>query len=197
MLVRRLEMLPVECVARGSVGFGDGRVLAHRLDPGRRAARGPGRGLAAAVTGVHAVDEGGGGGARRGDRLRFGRVRGRCRSCRGAARADPGAVLRGPRRSRWRPGSSWPTPSSSSGWPGSPSCSATRCLRPIVPLLAGRDLVARVGAALVRQAVRARLADVVRLDRVSPPPELPSDVVEATRERYVTAYEQLTGRTFG
>jgi phosphoribosylaminoimidazole-succinocarboxamide synthase len=34
-------------------------------------------------------------------------------------------------------------------------------------------------------------------DRVSPPPELPADVVEATRERYVTAYEQLTGRTFG
>jgi phosphoribosylaminoimidazole-succinocarboxamide synthase len=33
-------------------------------------------------------------------------------------------------------------------------------------------------------------------DRVSPPPELPSDVVEATRERYVTAYEQLTGRRF-
>jgi phosphoribosylaminoimidazole-succinocarboxamide synthase len=34
-------------------------------------------------------------------------------------------------------------------------------------------------------------------DRVSPPPELPPDVVEATRERYVTAYEQLTGRTLG
>ena len=33
-------------------------------------------------------------------------------------------------------------------------------------------------------------------DRVSPPPELPSDVVEATRERYVTAYELLTGRRF-
>jgi phosphoribosylaminoimidazole-succinocarboxamide synthase len=33
-------------------------------------------------------------------------------------------------------------------------------------------------------------------DRVSPPPELPSDVVEATRERYVTAYEQLTGQRF-
>ena len=33
-------------------------------------------------------------------------------------------------------------------------------------------------------------------DRVSPPPELPADVVEATRERYVTAYERLTGRTF-
>ena len=33
-------------------------------------------------------------------------------------------------------------------------------------------------------------------DRVSPPPELPADVVAATRERYVTAYEQLTGRRF-
>ena len=33
-------------------------------------------------------------------------------------------------------------------------------------------------------------------DRVSPPPELPLDVVAATRERYVTAYEQLTGRSF-
>jgi phosphoribosylaminoimidazole-succinocarboxamide synthase len=33
-------------------------------------------------------------------------------------------------------------------------------------------------------------------DRVSPPPELPAGVVEATRERYVTAYEQLTGQEF-
>jgi phosphoribosylaminoimidazole-succinocarboxamide synthase len=33
-------------------------------------------------------------------------------------------------------------------------------------------------------------------DRISPPPELPDDVVAATRERYVTAYEQLTGRPF-
>ncbi|MCV2490254.1 phosphoribosylaminoimidazolesuccinocarboxamide synthase [Geodermatophilus sp. YIM 151500] len=33
-------------------------------------------------------------------------------------------------------------------------------------------------------------------DRVSPPPELPDDVVAATRERYVTAYETLTGRAF-
>ena len=31
-------------------------------------------------------------------------------------------------------------------------------------------------------------------DRVSPPPELPADVVAATRERYVTAYEKLTGQ---
>jgi phosphoribosylaminoimidazole-succinocarboxamide synthase len=33
-------------------------------------------------------------------------------------------------------------------------------------------------------------------DRVSPPPALPDDVVATTRERYVAAYEQLTGTTF-
>jgi phosphoribosylaminoimidazole-succinocarboxamide synthase len=33
-------------------------------------------------------------------------------------------------------------------------------------------------------------------DRTGTPPELPDDVVAATRERYVTAYERLTGRTF-
>jgi phosphoribosylaminoimidazole-succinocarboxamide synthase len=31
-------------------------------------------------------------------------------------------------------------------------------------------------------------------DRTAPGPELPDDVVERTRERYVTAYERLTGR---
>ncbi|MGY1741425.1 MULTISPECIES: phosphoribosylaminoimidazolesuccinocarboxamide synthase [unclassified Blastococcus] len=33
-------------------------------------------------------------------------------------------------------------------------------------------------------------------DRVSAPPALPDDVVAATRDRYVTAYEELTGRPF-
>jgi phosphoribosylaminoimidazole-succinocarboxamide synthase len=33
-------------------------------------------------------------------------------------------------------------------------------------------------------------------DRVSPPPELPEDVVAATRARYIAAYEQLTGHPF-
>ena len=33
-------------------------------------------------------------------------------------------------------------------------------------------------------------------DRVSPAPELPDDVVAATRDRYVMAYETLTGRRF-
>jgi phosphoribosylaminoimidazole-succinocarboxamide synthase len=33
-------------------------------------------------------------------------------------------------------------------------------------------------------------------DRVSEPPELPEDVVAATRDRYIKAYEQLTGTQF-
>jgi phosphoribosylaminoimidazole-succinocarboxamide synthase len=33
-------------------------------------------------------------------------------------------------------------------------------------------------------------------DKASPPPELPEDVVAATRERYVRAYEELTGQPF-
>ena len=30
----------------------------------------------------------------------------------------------------------------------------------------------------------------------TPPPELPGSVVEATRERYIEAYERLSGRRF-
>jgi phosphoribosylaminoimidazole-succinocarboxamide synthase len=48
-----------------------------------------------------------------------------------------------------------------------------------------------------KQFVRDWLTHDSGWDRVSPPPELPADVVAATRERYVTAYERLTGRPFG
>jgi phosphoribosylaminoimidazole-succinocarboxamide synthase len=47
-----------------------------------------------------------------------------------------------------------------------------------------------------KQFVRDWLTHDSGWDRVSPPPELPADVVAATRERYVTAYERLTGRPF-
>jgi phosphoribosylaminoimidazole-succinocarboxamide synthase len=33
-------------------------------------------------------------------------------------------------------------------------------------------------------------------DKTPPPPSLPDDVVNATRERYVAAYERITGRPF-
>ena len=47
-----------------------------------------------------------------------------------------------------------------------------------------------------KQYVRDWLTNESGWDRASAPPELPDDVVAATRERYVTAYEQLTGRRF-
>jgi phosphoribosylaminoimidazole-succinocarboxamide synthase len=47
-----------------------------------------------------------------------------------------------------------------------------------------------------KQYVRDWLTHESGWDRASPPPELPDDVVAATRERYVTAYERLTGRSF-
>jgi phosphoribosylaminoimidazole-succinocarboxamide synthase len=46
-----------------------------------------------------------------------------------------------------------------------------------------------------KQYVRDWL-DASRWDRTSPGPELPEDVVERTREKYVEAYERLTGSPF-
>lgn len=48
-----------------------------------------------------------------------------------------------------------------------------------------------------KQFVRDWLARESGWDRQSPPPPLPTAVVQATRDRYVEAYERLTGRPFG
>lgn len=45
-----------------------------------------------------------------------------------------------------------------------------------------------------KQFVRDWLANDSGWDRVGPPPELPADVVAATRERYVEAFRRITGR---
>ncbi|GAB6165729.1 phosphoribosylaminoimidazolesuccinocarboxamide synthase [Thermostilla marina] len=47
-----------------------------------------------------------------------------------------------------------------------------------------------------KQFVRDWL-DSTDWDKNSPPPELPEDIVAKTRAKYVEAYERLTGRTFG
>lgn len=46
-----------------------------------------------------------------------------------------------------------------------------------------------------KQPVRDYL-DALDWDKQPPPPPLPDDVVKATRERYVEAYERITGRSF-
>jgi len=47
-----------------------------------------------------------------------------------------------------------------------------------------------------KQFVRDWL-DSISWDHNPPPPELPADVVEATRSRYIEAYERITGKSFG
>ena len=47
-----------------------------------------------------------------------------------------------------------------------------------------------------KQYVRDWLAEESGWNRETTPPELPAEVVEATRARYVEAYERLTGRSF-
>lgn len=47
-----------------------------------------------------------------------------------------------------------------------------------------------------KQFVRDWLANDSGWDRVSAPPALPDDVVTATRERYLEAYRRITGSTF-
>ena len=64
----------------------------------------------------------------------------------------------------------------------------------LVAVLARRPLGAGPAAGLVRQAVRARLVgDAALGPHRRPAPEVPADVVAATRARYVEAYERLTG----
>ncbi len=48
-----------------------------------------------------------------------------------------------------------------------------------------------------KQYVRDWLARDSGWDRVSPPPALPEEIVAATRERYLEAFRRLTGREFG
>jgi phosphoribosylaminoimidazole-succinocarboxamide synthase len=47
-----------------------------------------------------------------------------------------------------------------------------------------------------KQYVRDWLANESGWDRSGPPPELPDEVVSRTREKYVEAYERLTGNSF-
>ncbi len=198
MLVRRLEMLPVECVARGylsgsgtveyprtgsirDVALPAGLVEGSRLPapvftPSTKAEMGEHDEAIDFAAVVSAV------GAARAEELRELTLALYSRAAEIALEA--GIVLADTKfefgRRRRRPGA------------------RRRGAHPrLVPLLAGRDLVAAgtVQPSYDKQYVRDWLTSS-GWDRVSPPPELPDDVVAATRDRYVTAYEQLTGRRF-
>ena len=71
----------------------------------------------------------------------------------------------------------------------------------LVAVLARRRLPGGRRAAELRQAVRPQLADRARnpagtAHGDAPPPPLPPDIVEATRARYIEAYERISGLKF-
>ena len=197
-------MFPVECVARGYLA---GSGLAEYLATGdglRRAAAGrPGRRLRAARAGLHPGHQGGHGRPRR-ERHRttrwpppsaptsppscarttlavYRRARDIARE-RGIVVADTKLELGRDADGRLVLGDEVLTPDSSRFWPAD-------------------AVAARPAAAVVRQAVRARLAHLagVRLGPRAPASRrrrCPTRSSSATRAKYVEAYERLTGRTF-
>ncbi len=197
MLVRRLEMLPVECVARGylsgsgtveysrtgsirDVALPEGLVEASRLPspvftPSTKAEVGEHDEAIDFASVVSAV------GASRAEELRELTLALYSRAAQIAL--DAGIILADTKFEFGLAGDSLVlgdevlTPDSSRFWPS--VTWAPGAVQPSFDKQYVRDWLTSSG-----------------WDRVSPPPELPSDVVEATRERYVTAYEQLTGRTF-
>jgi phosphoribosylaminoimidazole-succinocarboxamide synthase len=203
MLVRRLEMLPVECVARGYLS-GSGTVEYRRTGSIRDIALPPGlvegSRLPAPVftpstkaeVGEHdeAIDFSAvvaAVGADRAEELRALTLALYSRAAEIAQAA--GIVLADTKFEFGLDGSAGPgaelvlgdevlTPDSSRFWPA--DTWAPGAAQPSYD----------------KQYVRDWLTNESGWDRVSPPPELPEDVVAATRERYVTAYEQLTGTTF-
>ena len=149
LVVRRLQMLPVECVVRGYItgsGWKDyqatGRVSGIALPEGLRESERLPR------TDLHAEHQGRGG-PRRGDRLRArGRARRRPRADGARARRVGRAVLvrlRARARERRDPGRHEVRVRPGRAGAAS-SCSATRCSRP-TPRATGRRRASRSGAA--------------------------------------------------
>jgi len=197
MLVRRLAMLPVECVARGYLagsGHRDyletGAVCGHRLPPGLRlgdplpepiftpatkAEEGHDENItlaeAAEVVGADTLAE-----LERITLAVYARAAEDCRAA-GIILADTKLELGRDGEGRLVLGDEVVTPDSSRFWP------------------AGGWEPGASPPSYDKQYVRDWL-DEQGFDRTPPGPELPAEVVAGTRGRYVEAYERITGRSF-
>ena len=195
MLVRRLTMMPIECVVRGYlVGSGwkdyqaTGSVCGHALPAGLRA------GPEAAGAALHPGDEG----HRRATTSTSTARPGRSWSARSASTSSSGSrsscTRRRPstrdardhhRRHQVRVRHRRPHQRAGARRRGAHAR--------LVAILAGRLLPGRDLAAVVRQAVRARLARDARLEQGSSRPRDPRRRRRRHRRRYVEAYDVLTG----
>lgn len=198
MLVRRLEMLPIECVARGYLagsGWRDyrdtGAVCGHALAPGlRQADRLPepiftpatkaSSGHDENITREQAADLVGADTLAEAERITlalYTRAAAACRAA-GIILADTKFELgRDPDTGRLVLGDEVVTPDSSRLWP------ADRWEPGINP------------PSFDKQYVRDWL-DTCGWDHTPPGPALPDTVVAGTRGRYVDAYERITGESF-
>jgi len=193
MLVRRLRMLPVECVARGYlVGSGwkdyqeTGAVCGHPLPAGlRQADRLPepiftpatkateghdmniSREQAAEIVGADALAE-----AERITLALYARAAERCARA-GIILADTKFELGFDGDGRLVLGDEAVTPDSSRLWP------------------ADRWAPGQSPPSFDKQYLRDWL-DAIGWDHSSPPPELPDEVVEGTRARYIEAHQRIT-----
>jgi len=193
MLVRRLRMLPVECVARGHLagsGWADyqatGAVCGHPLPPGlRQGDRLPApiftpatkateghdenisREQAAELTGPDLLAE-----AERITLALYAFAAERCAAA-GIILADTKFELGTDPSGTLVLGDEALTPDSSRFWP------------------ADRWEPGTSPPSFDKQYLRDWL-DKIGWDHASPPPELPAEVVEGTRDRYIEAYERIT-----
>ncbi len=198
MLCRRLAMVPVECVARGYLagsgwadyaatgsvcgvelpaGLREGdRLPATVFTPATKAAEGHDQNVsavdAAALVGVEVVAE-----LSRLTRAVYNRAA-EIAAERGILLADTKLEFGHGADGVLTLGDEVLTPDSSRFWP------------------ADRWLPGESQPSYDKQYVRDWLTAQSGWDRQSPPPPLPDDVVRRTRDRYVEAYERLTGRAF-
>ena len=198
MLCRRLAMVPVECVARGYLagsgwadyaatgsvcgvelpaGLREGdRLPATVFTPATKAAEGHDQNVsavdAAALVGVELVAE-----LSRLTRAVYNRAA-EIAAERGILLADTKLEFGHGADGVLTLGDEVLTPDSARFWP------------------ADRWLPGESQPSYDKQYVRDWLTAQSGWDRQSPPPPLPDDVVRRTRDRYVEAYERLTGRAF-
>ena len=195
MVVRRLEMLPIECVVRGYLagsGWRDyrdtGAVCGHRLPPGLRQAEALAEPIftpatkaleghdenitcdqAADLVGADVLAE-----AERISIALYRHAAGRCARA-GIILADTKFELGRDQDGRLVLGDEAITPDSSRFWPADEHALDTS--PPSFDKQYLRDWLDRSG-----------------WDHTPPAPELPADVVAGTRDRYLEAYRRITGR---
>jgi len=196
MVVRRLEMLPIECVVRGYLagsGWRDyrdtGAVCGHRLPGGLRQAQAlpepiftpatkAQEGHDLNITREEAADRIGGELLAQAEAISIALYRHAAARCAevGIILADTKFELGRDQDGRVVLGDEAVTPDSSRFWP------------------AERHALDTSPPSFDKQYLRDWL-DQSGWDHTPPAPELPGDVVAGTRSRYLEAYERITGRT--